>query len=229
MAIRPFESDHCSGSTGLIEAGIHKMVAYRSHFVPFSQSGFSYLTCYSYQELSFSMYLKPFTTEVWIILFVAFVATTLALILVKFPASPTKIPFAVASVLLGEDFPFNPPSRSQNSYRIVFGIWLLLVPTILTNTYIGKVIQDISMPLPRNIVNTFEDILKTNCSTLTECVKEFKDYRLNMTKNGMFKIIDQPIRLDRDDFELHQYHDRDKNNLYYYNYIFGLRALWKLQ
>lgn len=115
--------------------------------------GFSFMTCYSRQELSFKIFLQPFKIEVWIALMLTMVSIGgfLVVSLTRklqwgFLEAISLAQFAVISIAL--ERPTYPGKKLMRMtvFKILLGVWLMLAP-IMTYGYLGISINSISSQL----------------------------------------------------------------------------------
>ncbi|OXA49760.1 hypothetical protein Fcan01_15345 [Folsomia candida] len=110
--------------------------------------GFSFMTCYSRQELSFKIFLQPFKIEVWIALMLTMVSIGgfLVVSLTRklqwgFLEAISLAQFAVISIAL--ERPTYPGKKLMRMtvFKILLGVWLMLAP-IMTYGYLEVKSED---------------------------------------------------------------------------------------
>ncbi|OXA49540.1 hypothetical protein Fcan01_15853 [Folsomia candida] len=131
--------------------------------------GFSFMTCFSREELSFQVFLKPFEVEVWVTLLLSMVTiggVFVFILLHKFQWDLFEaISFAqlvVVSTVLDKPTDVARKIKRISEYKILLGFWILLVP-ILSNAYLGLSITSISSPLESKSVTSFKELAKPGC------------------------------------------------------------------
>lgn len=131
--------------------------------------GFSFMTCYSEQTLSFEMLLRPFDIEVWIVIILSVLTIMVALVVVSIPHYNWMMCTAISfSHLFLISTMFERPTtvlrklEVKTEFRVLTGIWVL-VSIILTNAYLGLSITSISAPLESKSVTRFEQLAKPGC------------------------------------------------------------------
>ncbi|OXA42012.1 hypothetical protein Fcan01_23034 [Folsomia candida] len=132
--------------------------------------GFSFMTCYSREAVSFKVFLNPFEFEVWII--ILFTMTILVVVLVLILTTKLKwkwveaISFAqlvVISNMFEKPTTVDGKIETTIQFRIQFGVLMLLIP-ILTNGYLGLSITSISASLEHISVTRFDQLSKPVCN-----------------------------------------------------------------
>lgn len=127
------------------------------------------MTCFSREDLSFKIFLKPFELEVWIALLVTMVITVIvcvAILITKlkwgFLDALSLSQLAVVSIVLEKPTDIERKIGRIRAFKFLFGLWLLLVP-ILTNGYLGLSITEISSPLESRSVTRFDQLSQPGC------------------------------------------------------------------
>jgi hypothetical protein len=122
-----------------------------------------FLTCFSKQFVKFEMYAKPFRIEVWVsILFCCFlIGTFISLYNMKLKLSKSFSPYFFFISTLFEE-PYSVPSALWNNrvFKTVTVTWLLTA-MVFTNLYIGLMISDVTSPLQRERLVSFDQVLET--------------------------------------------------------------------
>lgn len=124
--------------------------------------GFSFLTCYSKESITFDFYFTPFQTELWYGLVSVYVLLTLGLGLWMF-LERIKTSFCPWLYLLGallEDGVPIPEKLEKNSiFRLVFGSWII-IGVLFSNCYNGLMITGLHSPLlSSSVTKTFRDLV----------------------------------------------------------------------
>ncbi|OXA39966.1 hypothetical protein Fcan01_25302 [Folsomia candida] len=139
--------------------------------------GFSFMTCFSREELSFKIFLKPFEPEVWIVLLltIVVVGTVYVVILVSrlnwdWLQAVSFAQLAVISIVLERPVDVDRKIARISAFKFMIGFWALLYP-ILSNGYLGLIITSISSPLESRSVTQFYQLTKPGCDWgKTECL-----------------------------------------------------------
>lgn len=190
------------------------------HIVPYSSSSFSFISCIGRRDLSFSIYVKPFSSYVWLISLITFCAVVLFLYcLIRLLSSKETHLYQIAifhvlSPLLGADWSLPTRVSSKQAYRLGFVYWLLLGGVAMTNAYLGCMITDLTSPVGvSGTLKKFQDLNKSSCTTLCECDAEERarsgESVSKLGKQGkLYKILAEPLAKDEsveaDDFQLLQ-------------------------
>lgn len=131
------------------------------HWIQTEAGGYSFLTCYSENAISFDFYITPFQPELWYALLTTYFFLTLALScwLLGKNLETSFCPWMyILGGLLEDGVPI--PGKIEKSwiFRIVFGSWII-IGVIFSNCYNGLMITGLNSPLAATTANTFRDLV----------------------------------------------------------------------
>jgi hypothetical protein len=122
-----------------------------------------FLSCFSKPIVNFEMYVKPFKAEVWLSIFVccSFISTIISLYNMKLKLTQSFNPYLFFVSTLFEE-PYSVPSVMWNNriFKTVTITWLLTA-MVFTNLYTGLMISDVTSPLQRERLVSFDQVLQT--------------------------------------------------------------------
>ncbi|OXA42010.1 hypothetical protein Fcan01_23036 [Folsomia candida] len=140
----------------------------RLHYTSISQ-GFSFMTCYSREELSFLVFLRPFEFEVWITLLSTIEIIVVVFVLILMVRHHWDgleaiwfAQFVAISIMFEKPTDMKRNIQMMIEFRLLFGFYLLLIAT-LTNGYLGLSIIPLSAPLKSKSVTQFHQLAKPAC------------------------------------------------------------------
>lgn len=122
--------------------------------------GFSFVTCYAENFITFDFYVTPFQPEIWVALATSYITVTLALSVwyhKKYKGSYAPW-LAVLGALVEEGIPVRRIVERNHFFRAIFGCWIIICVT-LTNAYNGIMITELNAPLHAISVLTFRDLI----------------------------------------------------------------------
>lgn len=130
-------------------------------FVTTSFAGFQFLSCYQENFMTFTFYITPFKSEVWISLIVSIAALIIALVIfIKLsarqegrPTSFSPLLFILASIF-EEDYPVPGQIERTNYFRCSIGAWIVMT-VVLTNCYNGLMITELNSHQATNFLESF--------------------------------------------------------------------------
>lgn len=143
--------------------------------------GYSFLTCYSREAITFEFYVTPFQPELWygVLTTYFFLAIALFVFCWKFGHSFCSWMYVLGALL--EDGVTIPSKLEKNAcFRIVFGV-LIIVCVLLTNCYNGIMITGLNAPLAASSVTTFKDLV-CNYQEVKYSSQEYKEMKRNSTR-----------------------------------------------
>ncbi|OXA37321.1 hypothetical protein Fcan01_27892 [Folsomia candida] len=140
-----------------------------THYVTTMKQGYSFMACFSREELSFKIFLQPFEFPVWAALLftLTIIVTVFVVILINTlqwgPLEATSFAqLAVIGILLEKPIDTGRTIGRISAFQFLFGFWGLLAPT-LSNGYLGLSITSISSPLESTSVTRFKQLSKPGC------------------------------------------------------------------
>ncbi|OXA36970.1 hypothetical protein Fcan01_28271 [Folsomia candida] len=172
--------------TDYLYADRHRDSRYEYH-VTTKRQGYSFITCYSREVLSFKVLVAPFGVQVWISImaFMVIVTMVVAIVFVTKEKHGCLEAISMAHLITVSIVLVNPTEISKKSWhwlaiRILLGNSILLFQ-IMSNAYLGTAITAISAPLESKSVTHFEQLAKPGCEWGNEkChvarLKGFKKY-----------------------------------------------------
>lgn len=136
-------------------------------------AAYSYISCYREPKLSFQLYTGPFQWPIWLLLGITLIVCTILVdIFTQFVLklnSSTSFLYFLGSIL--EETSSLPTNLIQSFvFKISIGPCILLT-MILSQAYVGLVINGLKAPLPPKKYDTVATIQNLN----DECGKEEKD------------------------------------------------------
>lgn len=152
--------------------------------------GYSFLTCYSKEAITFDFYTTPFQPELWYGLLLSYVSLSLLLSLWLFwkKIKSSFCPWLyVLGALLEDGVPILGKLEKNSVFRLVFGCWILIC-VLLTNCYNGLMIIGLNSPLAAaRLVSNFTDLVcdwqevkYSQNDTNTNFPKSNYDFYINM-------------------------------------------------
>lgn len=123
--------------------------------------GYSFLTCYSKNSITFDFYVTPFHPELWVGLLVSYILLSFFLSLWLF-SNKIKSSFCPWLYLLGglleDGVPITGKIEKRSVFRLVFGCWII-VGVLFSNCYNGLMITGLNSPLKAASVTRFKDLV----------------------------------------------------------------------
>lgn len=123
--------------------------------------GYSFLTCFARDTVTFEFYVAPFQPAVWVGILFSYLSLcfflSIYLLLTKHKASFPVILYGLGA-LLEDGIPLPAVLEKKTSIRILLGGWILTT-VILTNCYNGLMITGLNSPLVGVSVTNFRDLV----------------------------------------------------------------------
>lgn len=165
--------------TILVETELNDIYKF-DHWIQLGTHGYSFVTCYSEDVITFDFYVTRFQTKLWYALLATYICLTLALSFWLF-WNMFKGAFCpwmyVLGALLEDGVPLPGKIEKSSFFRVIFGCWII-VCVLFSNFYNGLMIKDLNAPLHAMSVITFRDLV---CDW-QDVKYSFKEYK-EMTKN----------------------------------------------